>query len=87
MLAAFPRYNAATQARLAVRMTRDDALLRVLTVARQRGFAITAVDFSSGDQHRPGRLELAVTGSNRDVERLVVLLGRLVNVGAVERIT
>lgn len=82
-----PRLTAATQTRLAVHTTSDDAFLRVLAVARQRGFAITAVDYSWGDQHRPGRLELAVSGGSPGAQRLVACLERLVNVTEVERIT
>lgn len=71
------------QLRLAVDVIDDSALLRVLTVARQRGYPITAVEFAAGDRHRPPRLELGVRAGRGDGQRLAAQLERLVDVAAV----
>jgi acetolactate synthase regulatory subunit len=68
--------------RLSVAVADDDAvLLRVLTVARRRGYALAAVEYRRADRHRPACLELTVSGGRAD--RLARHLSGLVEVQAV----
>jgi acetolactate synthase regulatory subunit len=61
-----------------------DALVRILMLLRRRGCTLLSVEYSYGDQHRPGRLELALRTQPRTGHRVVAWLQQLVEVQRVE---
>lgn len=60
-----------------------DVLVRVLTLLRRRGCVVRSVEFSTGDRHRPSRLDIGYVPPSRCAGAVPAWLENLVDVIAV----